>query len=141
MSEERIPTYIPGDVIAYYVIFVCEVNVSSVSVAFRNDTTGPEIVLTGESQLAVVATTLAVAALFNPLRRRTQTFIDLRFYRKKYDTAKTLEAFSARLRDETDLDQLNTELLTVVRGTVQPQHVSLWVWEPDGGSAGTETRQ
>jgi len=91
--------------------------------------------LTGQRelpQLAIVASTLAVAALFNPLRKRLQEFIDKRFYRNKYDAAKTLEEFGTALRDATDLDDLAEEVTGVIRKTVQPAYVSFWMARSDG---------
>ena len=94
--------------------------------------------VTGQnSQLAIVATTLAIAALFSPLRQRIQRFIDRSFYRRKYDAAKTLEEFGATLRDATDLDGLTEKVTGVIRKTVQPAHVSIWL-VPSRGKEGDE---
>jgi len=92
-----------------------------------------------KSTFATIAATLAIAALFNPLRHRIQSFIDRSFFRNKYDAAKTLEAFSAKLRNDSDLDALSEDLVGVVRETMQPEHVSLWL-HPDSALKHKKTR-
>ena len=91
--------------------------------------------VTGQGNaVAIVVSTLTIAALFIPLRRRIQDIIDRRFFRRRYDAALTLAAFSSRMRDEVDMDRLTSELLTAVEDTMQPTHVSLWLRDDSGYS-------
>jgi hypothetical protein len=89
-----------------------------------------------ESTLTIVASTLLIAALFTPLRRRVQGFVDRNFYRRKYDAARTLAALNARLRDETELETLSGDVVSVVKETMQPEHVSMWLRTPSNGTVG-----
>jgi len=124
------------DIIINRTLVYGSLTVALALVYFGSVTAGQALLelLTGQGrlpQLAVVVSTLVVAALFSPLRRRIQNVIDRRFYRRKYDAAKTLEAFSVKLRHETDLGALSDDLVGVVRETMQPEHVSLWLRTPD----------
>jgi hypothetical protein len=88
-----------------------------------------------DSQAAIVLSTLVIAALFNPFRRRIQDFIDRHFYRRRYDTVHTLEGFTAVLREEVDMERLSGHLLSVIEETVQPETVSLWIINKDRGDS------